>query len=167
MKLNSYNYFLLISLKTIYLLSILLGIDMTHNPEFTSVESYAAYNDLYDLINMVEELLSFVVKNIHGSFQCKYDGQILDFTPPYQRIEFITEIEKSSNTKIPTPYDSDISIQVMKSIITEQGEKIPQPETASKLLDKLCDIFIERKITTKPCFIVEHPQIMSPLAKWY
>merc|ERR1712107_532106 len=43
----------------------------------------------------------------------------------------------------------------------------PRPRTAARLLDKLCGHFIEEKIVNKPTFITEHPQIMSPLAKWH
>ncbi|PJE75779.1 lysine--tRNA ligase, partial [Candidatus Uhrbacteria bacterium CG10_big_fil_rev_8_21_14_0_10_48_11] len=64
------------------------GMDPTHNPEFTQIEMYAAYENYEDYMRMVEELLSAVVPAICGSLIVSVDGQSIDFTPPYKRVDW-------------------------------------------------------------------------------
>lgn len=56
-------------------------IDMIHNPEFYSLESYEAYSDYNDLMVMTEELLPWLVKKVNGSLLVNYDSKEIDFTP--------------------------------------------------------------------------------------
>ncbi|RWS22808.1 lysyl-tRNA synthetase-like protein, partial [Leptotrombidium deliense] len=74
------------------------GIDATHNPEFTTCEFYMAYADYNDLIEIMESMLSGMVKSIHGSYKVTYhpDGpenpaMEIDFTPPFKRLKMIPE----------------------------------------------------------------------------
>ena len=71
------------------------GIDMTHNPEFTSCEFYWAYADYNDLMDFTEKMVSELVMSIHGSYKIQYhphgpeekDNVIeIDFSPPWKRI---------------------------------------------------------------------------------
>ncbi|KAJ1981771.1 lysyl-tRNA synthetase [Dimargaris verticillata] len=77
------------------------GIDLTHNPEFTTCEFYMAYADMYDLMDMTEEMLSGMVKQITGGYQVTYhpngpgtEPMTIDFTPPFKRVNMIEELEK-------------------------------------------------------------------------
>lgn len=74
------------------------GIDMTHNPEFTTCEFYQAYADYKDLLDMTETMISQMVYEIKGSYKIQYhaDGQDkppveIDFTPPWRRISMVRE----------------------------------------------------------------------------
>src|SRR5438128_775122 len=75
------------------------SIDLTHNPEFTTVEFYMAYADMYDLMEMTESMLSEMVKAIKGDYNITYhphglDGpkMDIDFTPPFKRFNIIEEL---------------------------------------------------------------------------
>eukprot|EP01054_Gregarina_sp_Poly1_P008995 Gregarina_sp_Poly_1__8994@NODE_547_length_7572_cov_311_443438_g434_i0_p1_GENE_NODE_547_length_7572_cov_311_443438_g434_i0NODE_547_length_7572_cov_311_443438_g434_i0_p1_ORF_typecomplete_len596_score110_85tRNAsynt_2/PF00152_20/2_1e97tRNA_anticodon/PF01336_25/3e09tRNAsynt_2d/PF01409_20/4e05tRNAsynt_2d/PF01409_20/2_2Peptidase_S46/PF10459_9/3_1e02Peptidase_S46/PF10459_9/1_4RapA_C/PF12137_8/8_2_NODE_547_length_7572_cov_311_443438_g434_i010882875 len=149
------------------------GIDLTHNPEFTAVEFYQAYIDYNDLADMTEELVSQMVKEIIGSYKIVYqpdgpEGKSLevDFTPPWPRIGFVEGIEAGAKEKLPRPLDSQECVDAMVRICQREHIDIPHPPTASKLLDKLCGHYIEDAIVN-PTFIKDHPQLMSPLAKWH
>mmetsp|Transcript_66023 Transcript_66023/g.123124 ORF Transcript_66023/g.123124 Transcript_66023/m.123124 type:complete len:528 (-) Transcript_66023:127-1710(-) len=160
------------------------GIDLTHNPEFTSVEWYMAYADYSDLIDMVEELVSSMVKEIHGSYKLTYkpmnkDEVELDFEPPWARYPMVDTIEERGGLKIPRGFDDETQayleekMQELEGKLRKQGELKPheplvgQPRTLARLLDGFAGHYIEDRITTKPAFITEHPQIMSPLAKYH
>jgi len=149
------------------------GIDLTHNPEFTSCEFYMAYADYVDLMNMTEELISSMVLSIKGSYKVEFhpDGPQskpieIDFTPPWPRWSMVEEIEKRSNFKIPEDLSAESTRATLEGIVDKLKLECPPPRTTARLLDKLCGHFIEDKIVS-PAFIIEHPQIMSPLAKWH
>ena len=86
------------------------GIDMTHNPEFTTCEFYMAYADYHDLIEITETLVSGMVKSIFGKYQVTFqpegpDGPewTVDFTPPFRRLRMFPDLEKALGEKLPKP----------------------------------------------------------------
>lgn len=160
------------------------GIDLTHNPEFTSMEFYMAYSDFEDLMNMAEELISGMVFAIHGTYKLKYqplkkDEVELDFTPPWARFPMVETVEERGNLKIPRGFDDEThqyleaEMSKLEKKLQKEGELKPgepivgNPRTLARLIDGFAAYYIEDQITTKPAFITEHPQIMSPLAKYH
>lgn len=150
------------------------SIDRTHSPEFTSLEFYMEYADYNDLLIMAEEIFSGVAKLIHGSYKIKCkpfdsadDTEVeVDFTPPFARYDFIGEIESGSGKKLPSDLSSEETRVLLEEICLEFGIDCSPPRTNSRLLDKLAGHFIEPKCKN-PSFIINHPLVMSPLAKWH
>lgn len=149
------------------------GIDLTHNPEFTSCEFYMAYADYEDLMSMTEDMLSAMVMKVKGSYVVEYhangpdeDPVTIDFTPPWPRVSMVEEIERKTGASLPRDFASDEGREALDKLAREHRVDCPPPRTPARLLDKLCGHFVEDAIV-RPTFITEHPQVMSPLAKWH
>lgn len=152
------------------------SIDLTHNPEFTTLEAYIAYLDYEDLMKMIEDLLSGLVHSIFGTYKIKYhpngreDEQVveIDFSPPFRRVDMMEELERILDTKLPNALELDKpeSIEVLSKLCEKHQVECPPPRTSARLLDKLVGQFIE-ETCLNPTFITNHPVIMSPLAKYH
>ncbi|XP_019864333.1 PREDICTED: lysine--tRNA ligase-like isoform X1 [Amphimedon queenslandica] len=152
------------------------GIDLTHNPEFTTCEFYMAYADYNDLINITEQLVSGMVFEVTGGYNVTYHPNDddpsqefkVDFSPPFRKVKMIPELEKQLNVTFPKPdtFHTEEFRQFLDDLCTKNNVDCSPPRTSSRLLDKLVGDYIEVNCIN-PTFIMEHPQIMSPLAKWH
>ena len=149
------------------------GIDMTHNPEFTTCEFYMAYADMFDLMEITETFLSSMVKTVTGGYIIKYHPQghdgpemVIDFTPPFRRIQMIPELEKILHCTFPDAktLGTPEGVKFLSDLCYKHNVDCSPPRTSARLLDKLVGEYLESQCIS-PTFIMEHPQMMSPLAK--
>lgn len=90
----------------------------------------------------------------------------VDFTPPFKRLDMIPDLEKALNTKFVDDLSSEEANQQLRQICDQHGVVCNPPLTTARLLDKLVGEYLESQCIG-PTFIINHPQIMSPLAKWH
>lgn len=136
------------------------GIDQDHNPEFTLLESYQAYADYNDVMTMVESLVSTVAMEVLGTTHVQYGDQLIDFAPPWKRVDFRQELKDLSGVDIDA-YTDDESL---KYRVAELGLDIEPKDGRAKVIDKLFSSYVEPRLA-QPTFVLDYPVIMSPLAK--
>ncbi|KAJ2919966.1 hypothetical protein MD484_g494, partial [Candolleomyces efflorescens] len=156
------------------------GIDLTHNPEFTICEFYMAYADMEDLMEITEVMIEGLVKNLTGggtTITYHPDGNkgvegarevVLDFQRPWKRYDMIGTLEEKLGVTFPPgeTLHTDETNKFLRELCVKHNVECSEPRTNARLLDKLVGEFIE-PLCQSPAFIVGHPQVMSPLAKWH
>ena len=144
--------------------------DRTHNPEFLSLEFYWSYIDYNKLLDIGEELISGLVKAITGSYYVNYQPKnsytatIINFTPPFKRIDLIEELERETQSKFPSDLSSEEARTFLDDLCKVYKVDCSHPRSSARLIDKLVGKFIE-PYCVNPTYIMNHPLIMSPLAK--
>ncbi|MFH1855538.1 MAG: lysine--tRNA ligase [bacterium] len=138
------------------------GVSHMHNPEFTSIEFYWAYQDYEGLMKFTEELTSNLVVEVKGSLKVIYQKEELNFAPPYPRITFDALIEKDCGINIyKYPTFDKLKGEVQKKKIDIDLKNI---KVWPKLVDELYKKVSRPKII-QPTFVIDHPLVLVPLAK--
>ena len=135
------------------------GIDQDHNPEFTLLESYEAYADYNDIMEMVEQMVSTIAIEVNGSTKVAIGQDVIDFAPPWQRVSLREELEKRSGVDLES-YNDD----ALRQKAGEVGIDTKVLESRGRLIDKLLSTFVEPHLI-QPTFVLDYPEEMSPLAK--
>jgi lysyl-tRNA synthetase class 2 len=136
------------------------GIDFKHNPEFTMLESYEAYADYQDVMKMVEDLVSGVCQQVHGAMKVEFNGQTIDFTPPWKRLELRQAVIEYAGLD----YDLYPDTESLKAEMLRRGMQFDLKRERGKLIDELVSTFVDPKLV-QPTFLYDYPIELSPLAK--
>jgi len=136
------------------------GISTRHNPEFTMLESYEAYADYNDVMEMVEEMVSKISQQVLGTDQIKFGDSIINFKPPWRRLQLHEAVTEYSSIDFVQYPNADLLRAKMKKI----GLEVDPQKNWARLVDELLSTFVEPKLI-QPTFLLDYPVSMSPLAK--
>ena len=137
------------------------GMDIKHNPEYTGMELYAAYQDYNDMMNITENLIRTVSNNVLGTAKINYQGTDIDLESPWKRITMIDSIKEVTGVDfniIETDEDA-INIAKEKGIEMEESKK-----TRGYIINSFFEEFVEETLV-QPTFIYDYPVEVSPLTK--
>ena len=135
-------------------------IDTSHNPEFTMVEAYEAYRDYREMMDLTEDLVSTLVREIHGSTTLVYGETTLEFARPWRRMSMEEAVREYAGIDV-----LDLPLEELARIAAEHG--IPDCATATNQREHLIlffEFFVEERLI-QPTFIHDFPVENSPLAK--
>ncbi|MDH5363587.1 MAG: lysine--tRNA ligase [Dehalococcoidia bacterium] len=136
------------------------GISIKHNPEFTLLECYQAYADYNDIMNLVEEAISYIAHKVLGDTKITCQGKTIDLTPPWQRLYLREAIKKHCGIDFEDYPDA----ASLRSRMIEMGMEAEPSKGRGKLVDELIATFVEPNLI-EPTFLLDYPVEMSPLAK--
>jgi lysyl-tRNA synthetase class 2 len=137
------------------------GIDTTHNPEFTMLELYAAYWDVFDMMEFNEALIAHLVSTVTGGgTDLPHGDGTISFTRPFARVEYLDAMAQHSDGK----YTRDLLLDPAgaQAIAHELG--LPRSPTHGHALDKIFERVLEPHLVA-PTFVTGYPVAISPLAK--
>ena len=137
------------------------GMDIKHNPEFTNMEFYSAYEDYHDMMDLSEQLISTVAKNTLGTTNITYQGQEIDLAPGWKKITMIDAIKEATGVDFNT-INTDEEAQ---AIAKEKGVEYEEiKNTRGHIINEFFETFVEETLI-QPTFIMDYPVEVSPLTK--
>lgn len=136
------------------------GMDMKHNPEFTTIELYQAYTDYKGMMEITESMIRHVANKVCGSGKVMYQGTEIDFDKPFAVIPMIEAIKQYSGVDF-TDIKTD---EEAKAAAGKAGVEIEEGTSRGKIIQEMFDAFVEEKLI-QPTFVTDYPVEISPLAK--
>lgn len=136
------------------------GMDIRHNPEFTTIEVYQAYADYHDIMDLTENMIRYVAQEVLGTEQITYQGTEIDLSH-FERITMIDAIKKYAGVDFNTITTDEQAQEAAKALHIEYEEA---KKTRGDIINLIFEETVEEKLV-QPTFIMDYPVEVSPLAK--
>lgn len=136
------------------------GVDTRHNPEFTMLELYQAYQDYMGLMDETEEFIVYVIEKTLGTTAFEYQGETIDAKRPWRRIKLFDAIREFAGIDLEATRDRDAAANLARSAHVEI-----RPEMGyGKIVDEVMSLKVQPQLV-QPTFLYDYPLEISPLAK--
>ncbi len=134
------------------------GLDRFHNPEFTMIEAYQAYTDYQGIMELVENLISYLVKNLYPDNKIIFQDNAITINVPFKRIKYTEALNEKLGVDI-----IKITEKELNGICEKYGIKTENQPIGYKI-DKLFSELVQKSLI-EPTFVIDYPKVISPLAK--
>ena len=136
------------------------GMDIKHNPEFTSIEIYEAFADYNDMMDLTENLMRYVAQEVCGTTKITYQGVEIDLGH-FERLTMIDSVKKYAGVD----FNEITTDEAAQAIAKEKGLEVEKTKnTRGDIIALFFDEYVEDKLV-QPTFITDYPVEISPLAK--
>ena len=136
------------------------GMDIKHNPEFTSVELYQAYTDYFGMMELIEDMYITITRNVCGSEIINYQGTEINMGGPWKRMTMAQAVKEYSGADY-YAWEDD---KAARECAVKLGVEVSEGMQKGDVLSALFDAFVEDKLI-QPTIIYDYPVEISPLAK--
>lgn len=136
------------------------GIDNRHNPEFTMVETYQAYGNYEDVIELTENVVSYCAREVLGTTVINYQGTEIDLTPPWNRIT----MQEGIKTYTGEDFDQVTTLSEARAIADRLNVEYGETDGIGKIINNCFEEYVESNLIA-PTIVYGHPKEISPLAK--
>ena len=137
------------------------GLSVKHNPEFTMIEFYCAYQDYIYLMSLIENLFSKIISSLNFSSNFKYQDLQIDFKTPFTKIKFYDSIEKYAKGIDSSKFNNK---KYIEDYCSENSIKISDKGSIVKMHLDIFDKMVEKELIN-PTFVTHYPTEVSPLSR--
>lgn len=135
------------------------GMDPYHNPEFDTMETYAAYFDFNDVMDETEGIFKAAAKVVANDLKINYQGTELDFSKPFARMHMVDAIKKYTGVD----FWQEMSVEDARKLADEHGVEYESWWKVGHIINAFFETLVQDKLQ-QPIFIYGHPKEISPLA---
>lgn len=137
------------------------GISIKHNPEFTMMELYQAYADYKDMMDLMEDMVAYITKEVLGTTKVNYQGEEIDLTPPWKRMTMVEAVKHYTDIDFSQVKSDEEARDIARKLHIED---VDDDATKGKILNLIFEEKVEANLV-QPTFIYDYPIEISPLAK--
>ena len=136
------------------------GVDTRHNPEFTLMELYQAYTDYHGMMDLTENLYSYLAEEVCGGTKIQYKDFEIDLGKPFERITMVDAVKKYSGVD----FKEIKTLEEARAAAEEHHVEYEERHKRGDILNLFFEEFVEDKLI-QPTFVMDHPVEISPLTK--
>lgn len=136
------------------------GIDTTHNPEFTMLEVYTAYSNMWDVMDLVEGLFQTVAEKVLGTTDITYDGQDVHLGGAWTRVHMVDAIKEKTGVD----FWQEMTDEEARQLAKAHNVEVEANHSFGHVVNEFFETFVEDSLI-QPTFVYGHPTAVSPLAR--